>query len=70
MYHATLPASSVGMCDVHAALTENWLVYHYYDERIQGKDGAKGWRIVSVELYEGDGIDDKTKRYALLFSLG
>jgi hypothetical protein len=40
-------------CDVNIALTENWLVYHYYDDDTNGATGAKGWRMVSVELYEG-----------------
>ncbi|KIJ24147.1 hypothetical protein M422DRAFT_56525 [Sphaerobolus stellatus SS14] len=60
LYHASLPSVG-GVCDTHAALTENWLVYHYYDEGSAAKDNAKGYRLVSVELYEGSGIDDKTK---------
>ncbi|PVG00098.1 DUF1620-domain-containing protein [Serendipita vermifera] len=40
-------------CDVKMSLTENWLVYHYYDDDSEGATGAKGWRMVSVELYEG-----------------
>ena len=28
--------------------------------------GTKGYRMVSVELYEGKGIDDKTGRYVTL----
>jgi hypothetical protein len=62
LYHATLPAPGVGeKCDVKAALTENWLVYHYYDPEEGAVEEAKGWRVVSVELYEGN-IDEKTKR--------
>jgi ER membrane protein complex subunit 1 len=62
LYHSKLPATS-GACDVHAALTENWLVYHYYDSDSSGNDTVKGFRMVSVELYEGTGINEKTQRY-------
>ncbi|EKM58157.1 uncharacterized protein PHACADRAFT_116839 [Phanerochaete carnosa HHB-10118-sp] len=57
IYHSVLPAVS-GACDVKAAFTDNWLVYHYYDEDF-GVDQAKSYRVVSVEFYEGTGIDDK-----------
>ncbi|KAL0064178.1 hypothetical protein AAF712_008900 [Marasmius tenuissimus] len=39
----------------------NWLVYHYYDDEFQGSGQAKGYRMVSVELYEGKAVDDKTR---------
>jgi len=42
-------------------LVENWLVYHYYDPEWTGPGLTKGWRMVSVELYEGSGPDDKTR---------
>jgi hypothetical protein len=61
VYHATLP-SSAGTCDVKATFTENWLVYHYYDEDAAGVGQAKGYRMVTVELYEGKQVDDKTER--------
>ncbi|KAI0920704.1 hypothetical protein AcV5_010378 [Taiwanofungus camphoratus] len=60
IYHVVLPTVDAS-CDVKAVLTENWLVYQYYDSEISGVDQAKSYRIVSVELYEGSGIDDKTK---------
>jgi ER membrane protein complex subunit 1 len=60
IYHANVPASA-GTCDVKASLTENWLVYHYYED-FAGVGQAKGYRVVSVELYEGAQIDDKTSR--------
>ena len=63
VYHAVVP-SVRGRCDVKAALVENWLVYHYYDPEV-GVNQAKGYRVVSVELYEGRGVDDKRKRYEL-----
>ncbi len=66
LYQAVLPSVS-GRCDVKAALVENWLVYHYYDNDV-GVNQAKGYRLVSVELYEGKGIDDKRKRYELSYS--
>jgi ER membrane protein complex subunit 1 len=74
IYHASLPARSHadgrrggGVCDVKATFTENWLVYHYFDEDHDEGHGvgakAKGWRVVTVEFYEGGGVDEKTKRY-------
>lgn len=61
LYHATFAAAG-GICNTKATLTENWLVYHYYDEASQAPDGAKGYRLVSVEMYEGTGTDNKTRR--------
>lgn len=61
LYRATFPPAG-GSCNAHATLTENWLVYHYYDEVSQVADGAKGYRVVSVEMYEGTGMDNKTRR--------
>ena len=62
VYHAVLP-SVRGDCDVKATLVENWLVYHYYDGEV-GPNQAKSYRVVSVELYERNGIDDKRRRCA------
>ncbi|KAH9911778.1 uncharacterized protein BXZ73DRAFT_93328 [Epithele typhae] len=59
IYHTVLPAAD-GECTVQATLVENWLVYHYYDPEV-GVNQAKTWRMVSVELYEGNGPDDKIK---------
>lgn len=44
---------------VLATMSENWLVYTYV-----GVNGEEGWgqKVVSVEIYEGKGKDDKTKR--------
>jgi ER membrane protein complex subunit 1 len=68
VYRASVPAVAGpggigGTCDVKASLAENWLVYHYYDDDFSGQGQTKGWRMVSVELYEGKEIDDKTMRY-------
>ena len=60
LYHAILPAVD-GACDVKAVMTENWLVYHYYDGDM-GVDQAKGYRVVSVEFYEGSSPDEKIRR--------
>ena len=68
LYHAVLPAAG-GACDIKAALAENWLVYMYFDDDT-GVDQAKGHRVVSVELYEGSGVDDKTGRYSALAHRG
>jgi ER membrane protein complex subunit 1 len=64
VYRASVPSSS-GSCAVKATLSENWLVYHYYEKDAE----ATGYRMVSVELYEGEKADDKTKRceFSLLF---
>ncbi|CCM05286.1 uncharacterized protein FIBRA_07498 [Fibroporia radiculosa] len=61
VYHAVLPSAD-SKCDVNVVLAENWLVYHYFDSEATGVNEAKGHRIVSVELYEGGGVDDKTRR--------
>ena len=68
VYHAEVGSSSRG-CEVKTALSENWLVYHYYENEVgDGTAGsAKGYRMVSVEFYEGQKEDEKTKRYALSF---
>ncbi|EIN05678.1 DUF1620-domain-containing protein [Punctularia strigosozonata HHB-11173 SS5] len=60
LYRAKLPAFG-GRCDVHATFAENWLVYHYYDGDNAGASRTKAYRVVSVELYEGKGVDDKTR---------
>jgi hypothetical protein len=63
LYQALLPSPGPGLkCNVKATLTENWLVYHYYDPEEAAVEEARGWRLVTVEFYEGD-IDEKTQRY-------
>lgn len=64
IYHASV-ASTTGPCSIEAVLTENWLVYGYYDDDFAGNHQTKGYRIVSVEVYEGKGINDKTRRWEL-----
>jgi hypothetical protein len=59
VYRAETKATLKG-CEVRSTLVENWLLYHYYESEIEG--GAKGHRVVSVEFYEGQGIDEKTRR--------
>ena len=54
VHHTTLP-SSAGVCDVKTTITENWLVYSYFDEDFAGVGQSKGYRVVSVGLY--DSID-------------
>ncbi|KAJ3784551.1 DUF1620-domain-containing protein [Lentinula aff. detonsa] len=60
IYEATLPAEGHN-CNVKATFTENWLVYHYYDDEYQGAGQTKGYRMVTVELYEGKQVDEKTR---------
>ena len=45
VYRASVHSSS-GSCGVKASLSENWLVYHYYEKDAE----ATGYRMVSVEL--------------------
>lgn len=73
IYEASLPAlpnkkkvADKESCDIKAMLVENWLVYQYYDPDWAGVGLSKGWRLVSVELYEGSGIDEKTRRYVVV----
>lgn len=62
VYRAEVNANARG-CEIKTALIDNWLVYHYYDGTSSLiSPGAKGYRMVSVEFYEGQGIDEKTKR--------
>ncbi|KAJ7709007.1 hypothetical protein B0H17DRAFT_916569 [Mycena rosella] len=60
LYSAVVPRAGSEVCDVHATLTENWLVYHYYEGAGLEDGETKGWRIVTVELYEGS-LDEKTR---------
>lgn len=54
---------------IHAALSENWLVYTYFGDNLaNATDSAKGHQVVTVELYEGAARDDKTNRLVLLRS--
>ncbi|KAN0080356.1 Protein of unknown function (DUF1620) domain containing protein [Tylopilus felleus] len=57
LYHIALPVVD-GKCDIQVVLDENWLVYSYYDDGTE-VGSAKGYRIVSVEMYEGNGPDEK-----------
>ncbi|TFK65860.1 DUF1620-domain-containing protein [Pluteus cervinus] len=48
-------------CQVKVELTENWLIYHYWDGDFGVGGQTKGYMMVSVELYEGEKLDDKTE---------
>ncbi|KAI5994746.1 hypothetical protein EDD15DRAFT_2547193 [Pisolithus albus] len=62
LYRARLPAPEGRCDDVRAALVDHWLVYSYFEDGTSaGGDGTKGWRIVSVEMYEGKKPDDVTR---------
>ncbi|KAJ3807314.1 hypothetical protein EV368DRAFT_75106 [Lentinula lateritia] len=60
VYEATLPTEG-NVCNVKATFTENWLIYHYYDNEYEDIGHTKGYKVVTVELYEGKTIDDKTR---------
>jgi hypothetical protein len=62
VYQEELPSMETGACDMKAVLSENWLVYVYYDPEYAAVGSTKGWRLVSVELYEGSEVDDKQSR--------
>lgn len=62
VYHAMFVGGGVDCEDVHVALSDNTLIYTYWDN-----GEVKGQRVVSVELYEGSQVDDKTKRLVYLF---
>lgn len=55
LYSSTLHVAKKGRCDLKASIVENWLVYHYWDDgHAEGLGhGLPGWRITSVELYDG-----------------
>lgn len=61
-----------GGCDIKTNLVENWLVYHYYEGEVAGGSvgGAKGYRMVSVEFYEGQKADDKIERCVCFATCG
>jgi hypothetical protein len=40
IYHASVPAAG-GVCDVQVTLTENWLVYQYFDDELPGTGQSK-----------------------------
>lgn len=69
LYHAIVPANE-GSCEVITSLTENWLVYLYYDSEGTGVNDAKGYRVVSVEFYEGKEVNDRTRRCVNLPEVG
>lgn len=55
LYSSALRAAKKGRCDLKVSLVENWLVYHYWEDGHAGGlgHGLPGWRIASVELYDG-----------------
>ncbi|KAI6098758.1 hypothetical protein F5141DRAFT_1145408, partial [Pisolithus sp. B1] len=66
LYRVRLPAPERRCDDVRAALVDHWLVYAYFEDGTDaGGDGTKGWRIVSVEMYEGKKPDDVTRSLEL-----
>ena len=67
LYQVSLPVLD-GKCDIQVSLDENWLVYSYYDDDAEG-GGVQGYRVVSVEMYEGYGPDEKTSRCVLVLTV-
>ncbi|KAI6097855.1 hypothetical protein F5141DRAFT_1011125 [Pisolithus sp. B1] len=66
LYRVKLPAPEGRCDDVRAALVDHWLVYAYFEDGTgAGGDGTKGWRVVSVEMYEGKKPDDVTRSLEL-----
>ncbi|KZT58169.1 DUF1620-domain-containing protein [Calocera cornea HHB12733] len=74
VYEASVRKPSGRECGISAVLADNWLVWHFWND---GNSGAvvangggmrtKGWRVVVVELYEGDA--DEVTRSAELSSM-
>lgn len=60
--YSTELSSSKKDCGLQLALVDNWLVYYHLDDALKAADGSKGHRLVTVELYEGDGPDDDLGR--------
>jgi hypothetical protein len=60
IYHVSVPAAD-SVCEIQATLTENWLVYHYFDAEFSGTGQGKGYGVISVEFYKCGGPDDRTK---------
>ncbi|KDR78137.1 hypothetical protein GALMADRAFT_94668 [Galerina marginata CBS 339.88] len=60
LYHAEVKATLKG-CQVKTTFVENWLVYHYYEGEVAGGTvgGTTGYRLVSIEFYEGQKVDEK-----------
>ncbi|EJT97127.1 DUF1620-domain-containing protein [Dacryopinax primogenitus] len=63
----------VDQCDIRPVMVENWLVWQFWNDGdsgvSQGEQGGmrtKGWRVVVVELYEGE--PDELTRSAQLSS--
>jgi len=65
VYHTEIKQSFSG-CNIKTLLVENWLIYHYFESEVPGgtAGGAKGWRMASIEFYEGQKVDEKIRRYA------
>lgn len=64
VYRATVPVGVTEGAGVQATMSENWLMYTWFDPgELSDNQAGKGWRAVSVEFYEGSARDDKTKRY-------
>ncbi|KAI5994734.1 HIT-like domain-containing protein [Pisolithus albus] len=54
--------------DVRVALVDHWLVYSYFEDGTSaGGDGTKGWRVVSVEMYQGKKSHDVTRSLELSY---
>ncbi len=61
LYHAVVRATPGSL---RAVLTENWLVYTYslHSDVQEGALERRGEQVVTVEFYEGQGVNEKTSR--------
>lgn len=68
LYSKEIGATPGKGCDIKAHLVENWLVYHYYEGEVGGGTAADstGYRMVTVEFYEGKKEDEKTERWVCI----
>jgi ER membrane protein complex subunit 1 len=51
IYHVGVPAAG-GVCDVQATLTENWLVYQYFDSELPGVKDIESFPLSFMRVME------------------
>ncbi|KZO97517.1 DUF1620-domain-containing protein [Calocera viscosa TUFC12733] len=72
VYEASVRKPVGRECGLSAVLADNWLVWHFWNDgdsgaAVAGGMRTKGWRVVVVELYEGE--PDEVTRSAELSSM-
>ena len=69
LYHAVVLATPRSL---RAVLTENWLVYTYslHSDVQEETSDRRGEQVVTIEFYEGKGINEKISRFVSTLSTG